>query len=181
MLDKGLFLEGNLPSDNTSINNNRPLRNIWDGNRNSIWHTIVGFVSEVPQLFTINLGVEVKLSRFILWERAETYYYGQHNPQFFEVWGTKELKTGVSDDSYWWDDWKADWELLGDYEVVKPSGSAYGTVTAEDRAFADAGFNFSFPLESQPAKYLRFVVKKTFANTLALHLNEIEIYGSSDE
>ncbi|MDR3246041.1 MAG: DUF4959 domain-containing protein [Prevotellaceae bacterium] len=177
ILDKGQFLEVGLPFDNTSVNNNRPLRNIWDGSLTSIWHTIVGAVAVAPQFFTIDLGVEAKLSRFILWERAESYYYGQHNPQFFEVWATKELRTGMPDD-YWWEDWKADWEMLGDYEVAKPSGSASTTVTADDKAFADAGFNFSFPLAGESAQYLRFVVKKTFANTLALHLNEINIYGS---
>jgi hypothetical protein len=182
MLDKDLFLQGDLPYDNTSVNNNRPLSNIWKNSISLIWHTVVGFVSEAPQLFTINLGTEAKLSRFILWERGESYYYSQHNPQFFEVWGTKELKPGMPD-AYWWEDWKADWELLGDYEVVKPSGSALGTYTADDKAFADAGFNFSFPLAGEPAQYLRFVVKKTFSNTLALHLCEISIYGSdgSDE
>jgi hypothetical protein len=176
MLDKGRFLEVGLPYDNTSVNNNRSLKNIWDGKLNVIWHTVVGAISVVPQFFTIDLGAETKLSRFILWERMETYYYGQHNPQFFEVWGAKELKTGVSNE-YWWEDWKNDWELLGDYEVAKPSGSASSTVTADDKAFADAGFNFAFPLSSEPARYLRFVVKKTFANTLALHLAEISVYG----
>jgi hypothetical protein len=178
-LNKKLFLEVGLPYDNTSGSNSRFLKNIWDGSTSdaSIWHTIVGFVSVIPQFFTIDLGVEAKVSRFILWNRGGGYYYGQHNPQFFEVWGAKELKTGVPDE-YWWEDWKNDWELLGDYEVVKPSGSPLGTVTADDRAFADAGFNFSFPLESEKARYLRFVVKQTFANTVALHIAEITIYGS---
>jgi hypothetical protein len=176
-LDKTQFLEVGLPYDNTSVNNNRALRNIWDGNLSTIWHTVVGFVTVEPQFFTIDLGVEAKLSRFIFWERMETYYYNQHNPQFFEVWGTKELKTGEPEE-YWYEDWKNDWELLGDYEVVKPSGSPLGTVTADDRAFADAGFNFSFPLSGETARYVRFVVKQTFMNTLALHAVEITFYGS---
>jgi hypothetical protein len=175
-LDKKKFLQGDLPYDNTSVNNNRPLRNIWDSNLATIWHTVVGEFAVPPQLFTINLGVEAKLSRFILWERMETYYYGQHNPQFFEVWGTKSLKPGVTNE-YWWEDWKNDWELLGDYEVVKPSGPG-ATVTALDKEVADAGFNFSFPLDSENAQYLRFVVKQTFASTLALHLAEITFFGS---
>jgi hypothetical protein len=87
------------------------------------------------------------------------------------------LKTGVPDE-YWWEDWKNDWKQLGDYEVMKPSGSALGTTTAEDRAIADAGFNFSFPLDSEQARYVRFVVKQTFSNTLALHIAGITIFGS---
>jgi hypothetical protein len=176
-LDKKLFAEGNLPYDNTSVNNNRPLRNIWDGKTNVIWHTVAGTITISPQFFTINLGVEAKLSRFILWNRGESYYYGQFNPQFFEVWGARELKTEVPNE-YWYEDWKNDWELLGDYEVVKPSGSPYGTVTADDKAIADAGFNFPFPLSSEPARYVRFVVKQTFMNALALHIAEITLFGS---
>jgi hypothetical protein len=176
MLDKEKFVDADLPYDNNSINNNRPLSNIWDTKTNVIWHTVVGYVNAVPQLFTIYLGVEAKLSRFVLFNRGESYYYSQHNPQLFEVWGAKELKTDMPDE-YWWEDWKNDWELLGDYEVVKPSGSPFGTVTADDKAASDAGFSFPFPLESEQVRYLRFAVKKTFSNTLALHIAEISIYG----
>jgi hypothetical protein len=176
-IDKTRFLEVGLPYDNTTVNNNRPLRNTWDGNTGSIWHTVAGAITVSPQFFTIDLGIEAKLSRFMLWNRGESYYYNQHNPQFFEVWGTKELKTGEPEE-YWYEDWKNDWELLGDYEVVKPSGSPLGTVTADDRAIADAGFQFPFPLSGEAARYVRFVVKQTFMNTLALHIAEITFFGS---
>jgi hypothetical protein len=174
LLDKKLFGAATLPYDNTSVRGGRPIGNIWDNSLSSIWHTEIGYIPEPPQYFTIYLGVEAKLSRLVLWNRGEGYHYTQHNPHLFEVWGTKELKSGMPNE-YWWQDWKNDWELLGDYEVVKPSGG--GPVTADDIAIADAGFNFAFPLLSEPVKYVRFAIKKTFESTLAIHIAEISIYG----
>jgi hypothetical protein len=61
-----------------------------------------------------------------------SYYYRHFNWKKFETWGTKEYKPNMSVDYWVGDVWKADWEMLGDYEFVKHSGSPMGVDTAED-------------------------------------------------
>jgi len=181
LLDKKKFYEVALPGDNTSVRSGRPLANIWDGKLDVIWHTEPGVAEGTPpQKFTICFGndVEAKLSRFVLYNRGETYYYGQHNPRFFQVWATKELKRDKSDDAYWrGDDWMNDWVMLGDYEVVKPSGLPGTQYNDLDKAVQDAGFNFTFPLDADNVRYVRFVVIATWANSAALHIAEVSFYG----
>jgi hypothetical protein len=180
-LDKKKFFEVGLPGDNTTVRTGRPLANIWDDNIDVIWHTDPGMGdSTPPQKFTICFGndVEAKLSRFVMYPRRESYYYGQHNPRYFQVYATTELKYDKTNQDYWRsDDWKADWEFLGDYEVVKPSGLSGSQYNELDKAVWDAGFNFEVPLESNKIKYVRFVVIATWANSAALHINEMTFYG----
>ncbi len=176
-LDKKKFKDAHLLGDNTTSHNNRPIENIWDGDLSVIWHTVPDAGFTPPQTFTIDLGVKAKLSRFILWNRGESYYYGQHNPRYFEVWGASELSRD-RDDAYWkGNEWKKEWVLLGDFEVIKPSGLPLGQVTEEDKAAQDAGFEFIFESGVGEIQYVRFVVKETWARTAALHINEVSFFG----
>jgi hypothetical protein len=181
MLNKKKFFEVALPGDNTSVRSGRPLSNTWDGNIDVIWHTEPGVPEGTPpQKFTICFGtdVEAKMSRFIMYPRRESYYYGQHNPRYFQVWGTTELKEEKANQDYWkGEDWKNDWELLGDYEIVKPSGLPGSQYNELDKAVWDAGFDFPVPLEANKIKYVRFIVFATWANSAALHINELSFYG----
>lgn len=181
LLDKTKFSNAHLNGDNNTYNgSDRQIENIWDGDmgfndNRHIWHTdqTAGFTN--PQYFTVDLGVEANLSRLVLWNRSGQYYYAQYNIRYFEVWGAKELSHNWSD-TYWSDgSWKNEWTKLGDFEVVKPSGGS--EVTDEDKAFADAGFNFDFPRGVGDIRYLRFVVKETWNKGAALHIAEISVYG----
>lgn len=178
MLDKSKFKDGHLKGDNTTTQTNRPISNIWDGNYNNLWHTVpnAGFIP--PQTFTIDLGVEAKLSRMILYNRGETYYYAQHNPRYFEVWAATNLSHAIDDD-YWLNsgDWRNEWTKLGDFEVVKPSGLPMGQNTDEDIAASDAGFEFIFESGIGQMRYVRFVIKETWARTAAIHIREIDLFG----
>lgn len=177
-LDKKKFKDGHLLGDNFSVNSSRPLSNIWDGNLDVIWHTAADAGYLPPQTFTIDLGIEAKLSRFMLYNRGESFYYGQHNPRYFEVWATNDLGDHSITDEYWsTGPWRDNWVLLGDYEVIKPSGLPLGQVTDEDKAISDAGFEFIFESGVGEMRYLRFVVKETWARTPALHIREVTIFG----
>lgn len=177
-LDKKKFTNGYLNGDNNSVSSGRPLSNIWDDDRGRIWHTNAAAGFTAPQYFTIDLGVEADLSRFVLFNRYD-YSYAQHNPRYFEVYGTRELENSNHNDEYWkGNDWRDKWTLLGDFEVVKPSGLPLGQVTEEDRAAEKAGFEFMFEAGAGKIRYLRFVVKETWARTTALHINEVDIYGN---
>lgn len=183
MLDKKKFSNAHLQGDNysTSPGNPRPIELIWNGNFTDIWHTNASGGYVPPQTFTIDLGVSAALSRMVLFSRGENYYYAQHNVRLFEVWGASELSRPAEDEYWATSAWQNEWTRLGDFEVVKPSGEPVGTNTAEDIAFQDAGFEFDFESGSTDIRYVRFVVKETWAKTAALHISEISIYGNDGE
>ncbi|MDR2776031.1 MAG: DUF5126 domain-containing protein [Tannerella sp.] len=179
MLDKKLFSGIQLLGDNISVSNGRPLQNIWDGSNAVIWHTLADAGYTVPQYFTVNLGVDAQLTRFVLNNRDD-YLYGQHNPRVFTVWATDrlDLDTHPVTDSYYGDNsWKADWHVLAECEVLKPSGSPAGTNTPEDEAAHRAGFEFEFTQDVSKMHYLRFEVHETWWRTPALHISEITVFG----
>ena len=175
-LDKKKFKNGYLLGDNNSTLNNRPLENIWDGDLDVIWHTSPTAPFVAPQTFTIDLGVTARLSRFVLYNRWE-YSYKQHNIRYFEVYGTTELKYPYNDEYWQSGTWRDDWTLIGDFEVVKPSGLPLGQETEEDIAAEKAGFEYMVEPGIGEFRYLRFVVKETWARTNALHVNEITFFG----
>jgi hypothetical protein len=192
LLNRNLHKQYVLPWDNTSTNGGgQTFSKIFDGQKintgNNSWHTqenqsasTMGFTH--PVLFTVDLGVEAILNRFLWWQGrwAEYFLYGHHNPRTFEVWATTEIPVGKPDE-YWLEEWKNDWIMLGDFELVKPSGLMLGDNSNEDKAAADAGHEFF--VTTIPVKYLRFVVKSTFIgdkdNTITLH--EIEFYGNDGQ
>jgi hypothetical protein len=193
LIDRTRIKQFVIPWDNTSNNyGGQPFINILDGkkitNGNDSWHTeenhpITQYGFTHPVLFTIDLGSEVVLSRFLWWQGrwADYFLYGHHNPRTWEVGGTTTAPALSKPLEDWKDEWKADWTLFAECTIVKPSNpattSADGNLTAEDRAQADAGHEFYMPLI--PVRYLRFAVTSTWIgnkdNTITIH--EIEFYG----
>jgi len=74
-LDKSKFLNGHLQGDNYTSHNSRPIEYCWDGTVSKIWHSspTAGFIP--PQYFTIDLGVYATLSRFMLFDRTDSFYF----------------------------------------------------------------------------------------------------------
>lgn len=179
-LNKKKFKDGYLLGDNNTESGGRPLSNIWDGDLSKIWHTNANAGFTPPQTFTIDLGVNAKLSRFLLYNRPD-FSYAQHNPRYFEIWGTKELRHDARDEYWKNNSWQDDWALLGDFEVVKPSGLPLGQVTEDDRAIEKAGFEFILESGAGEIRYVRVVVKETWARTSALHINEVTFFGDDGE
>lgn len=178
-LDKKKFSNAALNGDNytSHTTNRRPIENIWDNNINVIWHTNPSAGFTPPQTFTVDLGAEAKLSRLMLWNRQGEFYFAQHNVRYFEVWGAKELSQDRNS-AYWLsNDWKDEWVLLGDFEQIKPSGLPLNQTNADDIAATVAGSEFIFESGVEEVRYLRFVVKETWARTAALHIAEITVYG----
>ncbi|MDR1103040.1 MAG: DUF4959 domain-containing protein [Tannerella sp.] len=141
------------------------------------WHTRANDPNQkIPIYFTIDLGVEAKLSRFKLWHRiGGVQYYAHYNVRTFEVWGTNEYKAGMMED-YWSEEWKSDWEMLGDFYTFKPSGEN-SPVTDEDRAYADAGFEFLIPVEKKGLRYVRFAMKSNWSGSNTLNISELTFWG----
>ncbi|MDR1864101.1 MAG: DUF4959 domain-containing protein [Bacteroidales bacterium] len=192
MLDKGKFADAHLSGDHNSSNDNRPLTNIWDGNTDTDskyngWHTFADEGYSIPQHFTVDLGVTAKLTRILIYNRGEIYQYAQHNVRLFDIWGTDRLLRDISDGAYYGtkennsNAWKADWTLLAQCEIVKPSGSPTGTNTPEDLAAHNAGFEFEFDQSLPKVQYLRFEVHETWARTPALHMAEISVFETNSD
>jgi hypothetical protein len=179
LLDKSKFLEVALPGDNTSTNNNRPLKNCWDDNDGVIWHTVEGQFMPFPMYITIDLGVNARFSRMRLRSR-NNFYYSNHTFRTFEVWGAQNYKHDMPIEYWTGDEWKndGDWEMLGDYEIKRPSGNTEPAKDpgGEDTALAQAGFPFNVPIDKKALRYLRFVIKTTWS-TGALHMAEFYFYG----
>lgn len=141
------------------------------------WHTQDGNGGKLPLYFTIDLGVNAKLSRFKLWHRPGTNYaYKHYNIKAFEVWGTAEYKPNM-DEAYWTNEWKTSWEHLGNFVTNKPSGMD-GEVTNSDREYAANGFEFIIPLEAKNMRYLRFVMTSNWSGGSDVHISELSFYGN---
>jgi hypothetical protein len=193
LIDRTKIKQLILPWDNTSNNGGgQPFSKMFDGkkisNGNESWHTEenhpttqYGFTA--PVLFTVDLGNEVILSRFLWWQGrwADYFLYGHHNPRTWEVWATTKEPNLDLPTEYWKEEWKADWTLFAECKIIKPSNPVLtisdGNLTAEDRAAADAGHEFYMPL--MPVRYLRFVVTSTWIGNMdnTITIQEIEFWG----
>ena len=187
LLDKTGFVEGSLAGDNTTNSNGRDLSKMWDGRNingaTDIWVTNTALSPPIPmpQFFTIDLGVLAKLTHFVLFGRLDdvnTYAFNQE-PRRYNVWGTDELLQPSGSPYYSDGSWKADWTLLGNCEVIKPSGNPLGNNTAEDIAAYRAGYRFDFDPEKPRVRYLRFEVIEVFSGALFIVAGEINIYGDN--
>jgi len=126
--------------------------------------------SSVPAPFTIDLGVNAKLSRIVMFQRFfSSDYYNWGNPKQFEVYisATRPAQNG---------DWSG-WTKIMDCEIIKPSGLPVGTSNDEDIALAEEGHEFAFPLDLPPARYIRIKILSTWGGTTFTHPAEIDVFG----
>jgi hypothetical protein len=181
-LDKTLWKEFKLPSDfqNTTENNYRGYRFTgifddvicpWNGWAN----TFIPDIHSLPSTFTIDLGVEARLSRINMvpwWWFLYTDY-----PREFEIYGTASRNPG--------DDLNGgDWTLIGKFESWKPSGDDPLVVTTDDQNYIwPGGENFDIKVsEEQPDPYfpvrmVRFKIMKTWSGSYAYSIDELFIWG----
>jgi hypothetical protein len=183
LLDKTKFAGVILPGDNYTMTSYayQPFSAWFDGNTSTNWHSDYTDLSwSFPMYVSIDFGVEARLSRFRLWPQVG-FLYGNFTFRKFEVWGAKEIKTGVPD-SYWTDgDWKNDWVKFNDYEVKRPSGNteSINNPTGEDLAAAQAGWEFIVPLETPNCRYVRFVINTIWTSGTGLCMTEVSFWGDN--
>jgi len=175
-IDKGRFTSVVLAGDNTSVNGDRDLTRIWDGKPGNpnILHTVenaAGF--NFPHHFTFDMGVQAALSRFRLWPRTDAGAFTGHSPRYFEVWATDELKRPEDDNAYWTsDEWKSDWKLIGDHEIIKPA------VAGDQAAEWSAGWEYPIGEEVGRVRYIRLVIKNSnWQGSNCVNLGEITLWG----
>jgi hypothetical protein len=183
-LSKKTWTEHFAPKDNTSVRSGRPFRFTWDEklDGSNYWCTEIGDYP-MPLMATLDMGYEAKLSRFKFWFRntLTSINYDDSCPKDFRLFGCAEHKSYTDPDllasNYWQEEWQKDWVFLGEYHIRKPSGSDKGTHTAEDIAFAQAGFDCPIFLSAPKVRYLRFVFDVLGDGGSCNTLNELNFYG----
>ncbi|MFD2791826.1 hypothetical protein KCTC52924_00127 [Arenibacter antarcticus] len=126
-----------------------------------------------PQIYTIDLGVTVKLSRFIVHQRytPQTHFGFTHgNPKKYTLYGAKELPA----DSGGFEGWIK----LKECESVKPSGLPIGQNSDEDIAQLDLGDEYTFELEVPELRYFRMAVEDTWDGAGYINASQITFWGN---
>lgn len=141
---------------------------LFDGdvsNTGGYYHT--GDAAKMPQWFTYDMGISVKLSRLTYFMR-QGYYYSLHNPRNVEIWGTNNPSP---DGSF------AGWTLLTTHNQVKPSGLPAGQLSQDDITAATAGETITFPLSIPKVRYIRFKTTRNWSDGTYVNFNEIYMFG----
>lgn len=174
-LDKSKFAVVELPGDlngNYYEPWNNPVTFGWDNNPNT-WFASWVTTSQLPnQSLTLDLGVDVKLSRFKIWQRQDypAAIFGVSNLRKLEVWGRPDSPNGSGD-------WVG-WTQLIVCNIIKPSGLPDGQLSNEDMEDFYAGNEFS-PTSDIPAiRYVRLKFIETWGVTLYFNLGEISFWGA---
>jgi len=141
---------------------------IIDDNKDTFGHSPNG---SVPAAFTVDLAAMVKMSRFVFFNRwFNNSYYSWGNPKTFDVYICNVPTPSSS--GVW-----SEWTKIMSCTQIKPSGSPGTTMTDDDLAAAQAGFEFEMDLDLPPIHYLRFVVTSTWESTSYTHPCELDFYG----
>src|SRR3546814_16969533 len=85
----------------------------------------------MPERCEFVRGERAKLSGIRIWGIRKGREYSSGNIREFEIWGSDDPSPDGSYDG---------WTLMGEYEVIRPSGLSVGDeLTTEDIATAEAG------------------------------------------
>lgn len=121
----------------------------------------------LPQWFTLDLNQKVVFSRMKLYQRT-SYPFNAGFVKSFEIWGSNAPAADGSWDS---------WQLLGDFNSVKPSGLPGLQYTANDLVFAKAGEEFIFPQPIPAIRYFRFKLKDSLGGIGQFVIGELTFWG----
>ena len=122
-----------------------------------------------PFSYFIDLGREIKGSRFKVWQRdAWGMLYGGENVEIWEIW--------ISDDKDPTDGIFDGWELVGRYRLIQPSN------VIEAGNEARNGHEYMFypenPRFTKPFRYLRYKGIKQFGGGNSGCTSEITVFGT---
>ncbi|GAA4311853.1 DUF5000 domain-containing lipoprotein [Compostibacter hankyongensis] len=173
-LDKTKFRKVDLPTDYNKANQNgaQVMEHLWDDSRSeNDFTTLPGF--GLPQWFTFDLGIKSKLSRMVVWTRTSSrFLYQSGAVKKWEIYGSNSPAPDGSWDS---------WTLLMRCESIKPSGLPVGTNSQEDLDFVNAGWEFTFPPDAPPVRYIRWKTLENWGNVTHITLTEMDLFGAPEQ
>lgn len=145
--------------------------NVWD----SQWDCGSTASASLPHYLTIDLGVNVKLSRMKLYQRGGLEYYKHGNPKYFKIYGTKDVQELPE---YDWANPNKGWTLLRECHSFKPSGLPVGQVSAEDEEYQIKGEEFVFDVENLvEIRYVRFEFIENWGGIPYTVIGELSFWG----
>ena len=178
LLDKTKFASLNLLGDTSWNAHGGNIAMLWDGVSRDAWGWNYGHVqlpTDFPHLFSIDMGVTAKLSEFTFYQRQGgdwTQYYDHGCPKYISVYGCEE-------DADYRDD--ANWILLYEGEVVRPSGLKPGdALTEEDSEAVQNGHTYTLDITAPSVRYFRFVTHASFSGMLCSVMSEISVWGAPE-
>lgn len=139
-----------------------------DFSDNNMIHTYDG--SAIPMLITIDLGEEVELSRFKLYQRSGQYGFIHANPKDYTAYGSLTLpgQDGNLDD----------WIKLRECHSIKPSGLPLGApLSDEERDIINNGEEWEFD-ELVKIRYFRLAIYSTWGGKTSAHFRELTFWGN---
>lgn len=172
-LDKKLFTSLQVPGD---------VRwDFYEGSPEKTWDDVVSngnyahtdYPTAFPHRFTIDLGVDVKLSRFRFWQRPGDDVLYQHGaPKHYKVYGRADKPEGGTESNP-----LNGWTLLLECNSLKPSGLPMGQNSAEDVEFANKGEEFSFSRDVSVIRYIRFEMLESWSGMECSTISELSFWG----
>jgi uncharacterized protein DUF4959/uncharacterized protein DUF5000/uncharacterized protein DUF5126 len=157
------------------------MKNLYDGNVTSMFHTKEKF--ELPVWIPIDLdkggSSKFVLSRFKVWQRTGNFIFNHGNPHHWEIWGTN--KPNVINANASNTDPNVGWVKLGEWIMTKPSGWDVGVNSNEDIQVANDGQEFEFPNGVPPVRYIGWKNIDSWGSidgyTGFFHLFELSLWG----
>lgn len=172
-LDKKLFISLQVPGD---------VRwDFYEGAPEKAWDDVVSngnyahtdYPTQFPHRFTMDLGVDVRLSRFRFWQRPGDDVLYQHGaPKRYRVYGRASKPEGGSES-----DPLSGWTLLLECNSIKPSGLPVGQNSGEDVEFASKGEEFTFSRDISVIRYLRFEMLESWSGMECSTISELSFWG----
>lgn len=175
-LDKQLFSIVSMPGDESFSEYGFSANQIWDGSWSNQWNCGHTNFLPLPHQLSMDLGQNVKLNRFKLYQRGGSELYKHGNPKEFRLYGRENLDNlPIYNPRNPGDGWI----FLGEFESFKPSGLPPGSNTEEDYLFQDNGEDFVFSLEARQKniRYIRFVNDRSWNNQMVTVIGELSLWG----
>jgi len=121
-----------------------------------------------PLDIVIDLNKNVKIQRFIVWQRAYwyqgggvTYHYQEENIKSFNLYASSDGQT---------------WSLLGEFDIGDPRNGA-GEIPSSAFQEAIDGHEFSLENTSEAFRYLKFQITSNYGSTQITVGSEITLFG----
>lgn len=197
-LDRTKWSALRLDTDMRQLSNSQRFEKAFDGDRTKARSVAFSTTSDSeltysPLHWTMDMGEENLYSRFIIYATIWNGY-ARGGMRYFEIYGTNDqnLIDRETNGAYVWpngDDpdvtgnWREEgmdgWNLIGEFEFIKPSGLE-GTVRADgDKEFSEAGLDFAMPGGTPSYRYLRFrQIKNWDTESKFASYAEIEFFGA---
>jgi hypothetical protein len=168
-------VHGDAPSWN-NYSGGKP-ENAWNDKVSNGEYAHTQFPLDFPHRFTIDLGVDVKLSRFKLWQRPGADVLYQHGaPKYYNVYGRlDDPGAGNADDVL------DGWTLLRSCTSLKPSGLPLGQNSGEDEEYAALGEEYSLPRDIPVVRFVRFEMLESWSGMLCSVIGELAFWGEIQE